>query len=176
MELVRWKDAIKEFLVPCCYRFASDICTCVKAVDADLKPSYMFDLAFLPPERIIAWLQRLHDVHLVQSRLSVIVIEQQIFIVKRSSIKHRMNEIKLGNERVIIIDVSSDLQQPQSPLTTVILQYTAQVVDSCSCRITITHHDCTRLRLIVLNNLNKISVPSEVTGTFAPKNFRSHSQ
>jgi len=121
-------------------------------------------------------LQRLHDVHLVQSRLSVIVIEQQIFIVKRSSIKHRMNEIKLGNERVIIIDVSSDLQQPQSPLTTVILQYTAQVVDSCSCRITITHHDCTRLRLIVLNNLNKISVPSEVTGTFAPKNFRSHSQ
>jgi len=132
-EFIRWKDLIKEFLDPCCYKFARDICICVKAVDAELKPSYMFDLAFLSPQRIIPWLKQLHDVHLVQCRLSVISIEEQIFIVKRSAIKHRMNEIARGNEQVIIADVSSDLQQPQSASTTLcqmIIQHCAQVVET----------------------------------------------
>jgi len=130
MELVRWKEAVNEFLAPCCYKFAREIRICVKAVDAELKPSYMFDLAFLPCQRIIAWLKRLHDVQLVQCRLSVVTVEEQIFIVKRSVIKHRMSEISRGNERVIIVDVSRDLQQPQSTSTTLyqtIVQYSAQV-------------------------------------------------
>ena len=135
MELMRWRSVIKEFLPPCCYKFAADICTCVKAVDAELKPSYMFDVAFVPSHRIIAWLKRLHDVHLVHCRLSVIAIEQQIFIVNRSAIKHRMDKITCGNERVMMVDVSSDLQQPQSTPTVLyqtIVQYTAQVVETAA--------------------------------------------
>jgi len=132
MELVRWRNSIKEFLPRCCHKFAKDIRTCVKAVDAKLKPSYMFDLAFVPSQRITAWLKRLHDVHLVHCRLSVIDIEQQIFIVNRSTIKHRMNEITRGNEPIMIVDISSDLQQPQSISSTLyemIVQYTVQVVE-----------------------------------------------
>ena len=135
MELMRWRSVIKEFLPPCCYKFAADICTCVKAVDAELKPSYMFDVAFVPSHRIIAWLKRLHDVQLVRCRLSVIAIEQQIFIVNRSAIKHRMDKITCGNERVMMVDVSSDLQQPQSTpnvLYQTIVQYTAQVVETAA--------------------------------------------
>jgi len=134
MDLVRWKDVIKEFLPPCCYKFVLDIRTCLKAVDVKLKPSYMFDLAFVPSHRIIAWLARLHDVRLVQCQLSVIIIEQQMFIVNRGTIKHRMNEITCGNERVMIVDVSSDLQQPKSTSSMLyqIVQYTAQVVDDVS--------------------------------------------
>jgi len=133
MEL--WRKVIKEFLPPCCCRFALDICTCVKAVDAELKPSYMFDVAFVPSHRIVAWLNRLHDARLVQCRLSVIAIEQQIFIVNCSAIKRRMDKITRGYERVMIVDVSSDLQQPQSTpvvLCQTVVQYTAQVVDYCS--------------------------------------------
>jgi len=132
-ESQRWRNIIKEFLPPCCYKFAEDICTCVKAVDAELKPSYMFDVAFVPSDRILAWLKRLRDVHLVQCRLSVIAIEQQIFIVNRRTIKHRMDKITSGDERVLIVDVSSDLQQPQSTsigLYQTIVQYTAKV--NCS--------------------------------------------
>jgi len=129
-ELIRWKDTIKEFLDPCCYKFATDICICVKAVDAELKPSYMFDFAFVSPQRIIPWLNQLHDVHLIHCRLSVISIEEQIFIVKRSAIKRRMSEIGRGNEQIIVADVSSDLQQPQSTSTTLcqtIVQHYAKV-------------------------------------------------
>jgi len=117
MDLVRWKDAIKEFLAPSCYRFAADIRVCVKAVDTELKPSYMFDLAFVPCQRVIDWLKRLYDVRLVQCQLSVLAVEEQIFIVKRSAVKHRMSEIACGNERVIMVDVSANLQQPQSTST-----------------------------------------------------------
>jgi len=133
MEL--WKDAIKEFLPPCCYKFATDIRTCVNAVAAELKPSYMFDLAFVSSQQITAWLKRLHDVHLVKCRLTVIAVEQQIFIVNRRVIKYRMDDITRGNERIMIVDVSPDLQQPQSTSTALhetIVQYTAQVVETLS--------------------------------------------
>jgi len=129
MDLVRWKDEIKEFFDPCCYKFATDIRICVKAVDAELKPSYMFDLAFVPCQRIIAWLKRLYDVRLVQCQLSVLAVEEQIFIVKRSAIKYRVSEIACGNERVVMVDVSSDLQQPQST-STALCQKIAQVVET----------------------------------------------
>jgi len=133
MELMR--NVTKEFLPPCCYKFAGDICTCVKAVDAELKPSYMFDVAFVPSHRIIAWLKRLHDVHLVQSQLSVIAIEQQIFIVNRSALKRRIDKITCGDERVMVVDVSSDLQQPKPTPTVLyqmIVQFTAKVVEITS--------------------------------------------
>ena len=128
---MRWRNITKEFLPPCCSKFAADISTCVKAVDAELKPSYMFDVAFVPPHRILAWLKRLYEVHLVQSRLSVICIEQQIFIVNCSALKHRIDNIMCGKERVMIVDVSSELRQPQPTPTVIyrmILQYTTQVV------------------------------------------------
>jgi len=151
MDLVRWKNGIKEFLPPCCYKFAVEIRTCVKAVAVKLKPSYMFDLAFVPSERITAWLKRLYDVHLVQCQLSVIVIEQQIFIVNRSTIKHRMNEIARGKEEIMIVDVSSDLQQPRSTSSTTLyqiaVQYTAQVVETTAVAYLpytiVLYHNCT---------------------------------
>ena len=133
MALVRWRDVIKEFLPACCYKFVADIRACVKAVESELKPSYMFDLAFISSERIIAWLKHLNHVHLIQCRLSVIVIEQHIFIVNRSAIKDRMKKIMHGNERVVIVDVSPDLHQPQSALAALyeeIVQYTEQVVET----------------------------------------------
>lgn len=130
MEFFRWKELIKEILPSHCCKFATDIRSCVKAVDAKVKPSYMFDLAFVPADRIIVWLRRLQDVHLVRCRLSVIAIEQHIFIVNRSTIKCKMNEIACGNEEVMIVDVSSDLKQPQSTSMRLchVVQYTAQVI------------------------------------------------
>jgi len=126
MDAVRWKNGIKEFLPACCSKFATDIRTCVQAVDARLKPSYMFDVAFVSSQRIIAWLKRLHEVQLVECRLTVIAVEQQIFIVNRSRIKHRMSEIMRGNERVMLVNASCNLQQPQSASTTLV-QSIAQV-------------------------------------------------
>jgi len=132
MEFALWNNLMKEFLPSFCYKFARDIRACIKAVDVKLKPSYLFDLAFISSEIIIAWLKRLHDVHLVQCRLSVIAIDQQMFIVNRDTIKHRMNEITCGNEQVMLVDVSSDLKEPHSTSTTLyqIVQYTAKVVQT----------------------------------------------
>jgi len=131
MELLKWKELIQEFLPSCCYRFVANIRCCVKAVDAELKPSYMFDLAFVPLCKVVAWLKRLHDVGLVHCRLSVIAIEQHLFIVNRSTIKRRLRQSTLGNERVVVVDVSSDLQQPQLTSTEVyqmVIDYSLQVV------------------------------------------------
>ena len=113
---------------------SADVLANIAAVEAGLKPSYLFDRAFLPSDSVSAWLIRINDQLRPNCYLSVLDIESQVFVVDvvclRNYLLDIISESKIGAR--VLIDISCDLQQPRVKRTAdsnVIIKQCAEVDD-----------------------------------------------
>ena len=85
------------------------------AVDAGIKPSFLFDYAFIAASTIFDWINRLHAEKLTSNLLTVLDIEEHVFICNFNQLQCSLLQAKSAdNKHPIVIDISSNLKHPVS--------------------------------------------------------------
>lgn len=97
------------------FTLTSEVLANVSAVDAGLKPSYLFDRAFLSSDAVDKWLSRISDELRPTCSLSVLNVEGQLFVVDVDRIRNRLMDMVSGDgsNKGILVDVSCGLKQPR---------------------------------------------------------------
>jgi hypothetical protein len=87
----------------------------VAAVDAGLKPSYLFDRSFLSSDTVDKWLSRISDDLQPACSLSVLNVEGQLFFVDVDRMRNYLTDVVsgAGSSKGILVDVSCGLKQPR---------------------------------------------------------------
>lgn len=110
----RVKACIRQHLPKCCVKFAGDIAVNVVAVDRGLKPSFLFDYAFVSTNVMANFVENLYQESLILNLLDVVSISDHILVTRFSSLIDHLHDTCEGYERKnVLIDVSKHLKDPE---------------------------------------------------------------
>lgn len=109
-----WLRLIKQHLPRCCLKHHAGLRATLTAVDIGLKPCLLFDTATVPAAALAAWVAALTDERLVASRLEVVVVELDLFIINRAALEAHLDRIEdHPTDALLAVDVSARLEAPK---------------------------------------------------------------
>ncbi len=103
----KWKNMIAAHLGKKCARHSLEIACDVLLVDSVLKSSFLFDYACVSAEAMKDFVTALAREELVKTRLTVIKVEDEIFICNIELLKAHVADADFT-----VVDVSGDLKEP----------------------------------------------------------------
>lgn len=110
----RVKACIRQHLPKCCVKFAGDIVVNIIAVEQGIKPSFLFDYAFVSANVMANFIEDMFREGLILNLLDVVSISDHILVTRFSSLIDHLHDTCEGYERKnVLINVSKHLKDPE---------------------------------------------------------------
>ena len=108
-----WISVTRRCLPKSCHRHLLQLVCNVYSVSVALKPSYLIDCTVLPVSAIDNWLSQLFKKCLACRRLSVLHIEQEVFVVNIEFLLEKLHDMIANRTETALVDVSYSLNSPR---------------------------------------------------------------
>lgn len=152
-----WKSAIRRNLPRCCIKNVLSIQANITAVDAGIKPSFLFDFAFVASSDMASFLEQLYKKGLTLCVLDVISVDDHIFVTKVNElISHFQDDCAQFCKRVVLINVSKNLAVPELVISSHSRRIIAQCIEPAKLAENASDSRCWTIRLSPENNASTL--------------------
>ena len=108
MDIKKWQECIKSHLNKPCFKKQQAVICGILGVDHGVKPALLFDVASVSSVQLYSCIRNATAAGLVQSHLSVLEIDMDVFVVCLDRLKSHL----CGKAPVKLVNVSGGLEHP----------------------------------------------------------------
>lgn len=152
-----WKSTIRHHLPRCCMKNVTSIQANITAVDAGIKPSFLFDFAFVASSDMALFLEQLYKKGLTLCVLDVISVDDHIFVTKFDELISRLqDDCAQMCKRVVLIDVSKNLVAPEFVISSHSRRIIAQCIELAKLAENASNSQCWTIKLSPESNASTL--------------------
>lgn len=109
-----WKTVIRHHLPRCCLKHVAQIHANIAAVDSGIKPSFLFDYAYVMPRVMAKFVEQLYAEGLTSYQLDIISLEDNVLITRIEQLRdHLQDAYRADYKKTILVDISKHLKCPE---------------------------------------------------------------